>query len=210
MSFTVGVDLGQTGEYSGFAVLGETEEKIPKKVYEVRHMERHRKESYSALVEHLRSLVSRLPDKEIEPLIAVDSTSVGQPVVDMIAEAKIPGSVYGVTITGGDAMSRDGKQCRVPKRELVSTVAILLQTGRLRIARDLPHAALLERELKSFRAKITLSEKDTEEAWRERDHDDLVLAVSIAAWLRERGEDPWDRWFREEKRWPTFRIAIPR
>jgi hypothetical protein len=210
VTFTVGVDLGQTSEYSAFAVLGETEEKIPKKVYEVRHLERHRKKSYSTLVEHLRSIVSRLPDKEIEPLIAVDSTSVGQPIVDMIAEAKIPGSVYGVTVTGGDAMSRDGKQCRVPRRELVSTVTILLQTGRLRIARELPYAAFLERELKCFRAKITLSDKETEEVWRERDHDDLVLAVSIAAWLRERGEDPWDRWFREEKRWPTFRIAIPR
>jgi len=35
--------------------------------------------------------------------------------------------------------------------------------------------------------KVTTAGNETFEAWRERDHDDLVLAVGIAAWVAERG-----------------------
>jgi hypothetical protein len=40
-------------------------------------------------------------------------------------------------------------------------------------------------ELLAFRAKVTASANETFEAWRERDHDDLVLAVATAAWVGE-------------------------
>jgi hypothetical protein len=39
--------------------------------------------------------------------------------------------------------------------------------------------------------KATLSPKDTLEAWREGPHDDLVLAVAIAAWQSEQLRDFW-------------------
>jgi hypothetical protein len=41
-------------------------------------------------------------------------------------------------------------------------------------------------ELLAFRVKVTASANETFEAWRERDHDDLVLAVATAAWVGER------------------------
>ncbi len=100
-----------------------------------------------------------------------------------------PRAPLAITITGGDSVVNECQARKVPKRDLVSTVAVLLQTGRLRIARDLKDAPVLEHELRSFRAKISLSGNDTYEAWRERDHDDLVLAVALAAWLKEKGED---------------------
>ncbi len=34
--------------------------------------------------------------------------------------------------------------------------------------------------------KITLAGNDTYEAWREGDHDDLVLAAAMAAWYGEK------------------------
>jgi hypothetical protein len=43
------------------------------------------------------------------------------------------------------------------------------------------------KELESFRVKITASAHETFEAWRERDHDDLVLAVALAAWVGQQG-----------------------
>ncbi len=94
-------------------------------------------------------------------------------------------------------MTRQGFNLRVPKRDLVSSVAVLLQTGRLRIPRNLPNADVLERELVRFRAKISLSGHDTYEAWREADHDDLVLAVALACWLNEKGRDGWTMYVRE-------------
>jgi hypothetical protein len=41
-------------------------------------------------------------------------------------------------------------------------------------------------ELLAFRVKVAASANETFEAWRERDHDDLVLAVAVAAWTGER------------------------
>ena len=74
----------------------------------------------------------------------------------------------------------------VPKRELVSNLAIQFQSERLKIARNLPEAAQLVEELQNFKMKITLAGNDTYEAWRESDHDDLVLAAAMAAWYGEK------------------------
>jgi hypothetical protein len=73
----------------------------------------------------------------------------------------------------------------VPKRDLVGVLQVLLQTRRLRIASQLPEATILERELLAFRAKTPTSGAEVAEAWRERPHDDLVLAVAFACWLGE-------------------------
>ncbi len=41
-------------------------------------------------------------------------------------------------------------------------------------------------ELQNFRIKFTKAGNDTYEAWRESDHDDLVLAAAMAAWFGEK------------------------
>ena len=71
----------------------------------------------------------------------------------------------------------------MPKRDLVGILQVLLQSRRLRIAGQLPEAAILEQELLCFRAKTPTAGVEDAEAWRERPHDDLVLAVALACWL---------------------------
>lgn len=44
---------------------------------------------------------------------------------------------------------------------------------------------MLVAELEAFRVKVTASANETFGAWRERDHDDLVLATALAAWAGE-------------------------
>jgi hypothetical protein len=67
----------------------------------------------------------------------------------------------------------------------VSALQLLLQSRRLHIARSLEHAATLVKELENFRVKITAAARETYEAWREGQHDDLVLAAALAAWMGE-------------------------
>lgn len=191
MRYTVGIDLGQAFDYTAFAILEERKHRQ----YDLRHVERHRNVPYTAIVDRTRELVSRLRGPVS---LAVDATGVGRPVVDMLEEAQIPADLYALTLTGGDSVQRDGFQIRVPKRDVVSAVACLLQTGRLRIPRSLQGGDVLERELVRFRAKITLSGHDTYEAWREADHDDLVLAVALACWLNEKGRDGFLLYIQEE------------
>lgn len=88
-----------------------------------------------------------------------------------------------VTIHGGDAATRDDAGFRVPKRDLVGAVQIMLQQGRLKVAEVLPEAAAFVREATAFRVTINDRGHDSYAAWREGDHDDLVLAVAMACWL---------------------------
>ena len=73
-----------------------------------------------------------------------------------------------------------------PKRDLVSVLQVLLQSKRLKIAAGIEHRDLLLNELSTFSAKITTTAHDTYEAWREGQHDDLVLALALACWSFER------------------------
>jgi hypothetical protein len=74
----------------------------------------------------------------------------------------------------------------VPKQELVGAIQVLLQNRRLRIPRGLAHSELLVSELQNFKLKVpTLRAEKSLEAWREGPHDDLVLAVALAAWYSE-------------------------
>lgn len=121
------------------------------------------------------------PRPKKPPEVVVDATGVGRPVVDMLRKE---GLVFApVLITGGDTEHRGGGFYRVPKRNLVSSVQVALQTGALVIHPDLHLAETLRKELLNFRIKINLATShDSYEAWREGDHDDLVLAVALACW----------------------------
>ena len=118
-------------------------------------------------------------------VVVADTTGVGLPVFEMLGAAGVTG-LKGVTIHSGDAVTRDGPISRVPKRDLVSTLQVLFQSGRLQIADGLPEGRVLRHELQSFKAKINIATgHDSYEAWREGDHDDLVLSLAMAAWYAE-------------------------
>ena len=76
----------------------------------------------------------------------------------------------------------------MPKRDLVATLAVAMQQGRLKVAAVLPEAALLQEELQNFQVKMSVAGHDTYGAgddWREGVNDDLVLAVGLALWVGE-------------------------
>jgi hypothetical protein len=189
--FVLGLDLGQARDYTAISISARTEQDR-KGIYALRHLERCRLGTpYPAIVrrvKHLDRMIREAPHWG-DCRVAVDATGVGRPVVDLLEEAKIP-SIYPVTITGGDEAHQDGRSFRVPKRELVSGLQVLLQTERLKIAQDIPHAETFVAELRNFRVRISESGHDSYEAWREGSHDDLVLSVAIACWLGERVSVP--------------------
>ncbi len=91
-----------------------------------------------------------------------------------------------VVISSGHAVIRGDDGCtQVPKKELVSVLQLLLQTQRLKVAAGMPLAEALSREMAAFGANIKVAGGDAEMSWREREHDDLVLAVALAAWEGE-------------------------
>ena len=151
----------------------------------LRHLERFELGTrYPVIIDRIRGLLSSGALRNKRVALLVDKTGVGASVVDSLARAGL--SPIAVTIHGGSRVSRDEHGYRVPKRDLVSAVQVLLQNGRLRIAEGLPLAETLRSELLNFRLKIDpKTAHDSYEHWREADHDDLVLAAAMACWFRQ-------------------------
>jgi hypothetical protein len=152
----------------------------------LRHLERlPLQTSYPDVVQHLVALLAQPQLPADSTVLIVDATGCGRPVVDMMRLAGL--APVAVTITAGTAITVDleTSALRVPKRDLVSTMAVLLEQRRLGIADSLPEAGALRHELQTFRRKVTPDGDDSYSSWRERDHDDLVLATALACWYRQ-------------------------
>jgi hypothetical protein len=145
--------------------------------------------SYVGVVQHVARLLHRLPTGTE---LAIDFTGVGRPVADMFGAAGLSPTL--VLITGGSSETYDGGIVAVPKLSLISRLQALLHEGRLKIHRDLAEAPTLVRELQDFRVEFTAGGAITFSA-RVGKHDDLVLALAIAAW-RAFGGGPSDGIFR--------------
>ena len=209
MSFFIGVELGQVSDVTALAVVESltlpflrTEEIYaenwvdvhpvyqapdggeirghPPVNFALRHLERiPAGVSYPEIVSRVESLHGQLR----RPTVVLDGTGVGKAAVELFRRSNFDLSVF--TLMAGDQMVQEGRSYRIPKRDVISTTQVLLQTGRLKIARSLPHASLLARELVNFRFKVGVKASEDALDWRDGPDDDLVLALAIAAWRAE-------------------------
>lgn len=210
MSFVIGVELGQVSDVTAIAVVealtlpflrseeirregwvsvgpvyqapdGTETREHPPVNFALRHLERFPVgSSYTDIRDRVVVRARGLRG----PAVVLDATGVGTAAVSLFRS----GSLYvsTVTLVAGDQSAQDGSDYRVPKKDLVSVTQVLLQTGRLKIARALPHAELLARELMNFHSRVTGQTSESQLDWRERANDDLVLALAIATWQAER------------------------
>ncbi|HEY7153835.1 MAG TPA: hypothetical protein VH575_07730 [Gemmataceae bacterium] len=184
-SYVLGLDLGQTKDFTALAVLERHPVRATEKPdYALRHLRRFPLgTAYTDIVPAVAALRRSEPLRQA-PLV-VDQTGVGRAVVDMLRQSA--SGVIPVTITGGHAttVTADGSY-HMPKKELITALQVVMQGRRLQIARSLPEAATLVRELQQFQVKITAAANETFGVWRDGQHDDLVLAVALACWWSER------------------------
>lgn len=215
--YLIGVDLGQAQDFTALVVLEvakqdtgkiepdyqaiisksmwtdrivEASKPIFEKHYTVRHIDRLPIGTpYPEQVRQIAGLVRQIKQQGGSSTLVVDQTGVGRPVLDMLKTADL--NPRAITITGGDTVTKDRQDYRVPKRDLVSTAQVLLQSQRLKIVRSLDHAGTLVSELQAFKVSVSLKGHDSYGndvgQWRENPHDDLVLALALACWY---GENP--------------------
>jgi hypothetical protein len=186
--FWVGWDVGQSQDYSAIAIL----KKVPGSGYLVSYLDRlPLGTSYPDQVQHIRGLMGRKPLNQAQTTLCVDTTGVGKPVLDMAARKGL--NPVGVQIHGGDTATWDESRtvARVPKKDLISTLVILAQSGHVRIAKGLQHGDLLAKELSDYQVRINPNTASVSFGnGREAEHDDLVLAVAVALWVGERRYPP--------------------
>jgi hypothetical protein len=180
----VGLDLGQAHDFTALCVLERKDHKGQLPLFNCRHLWRVREIPYPDVVEQVLELI-QAPEMTGKVDLVVDYTGCGRAVVDLFRRAGL--RPIAVTIHGGDAVTRDGESYRVPKRDLVGAVTTLMQSGRLRFAAKHELTPVLREELQNFKVRIdAVTAHDSYSAWREGQHDDLVLAVAIAAWWASR------------------------
>jgi hypothetical protein len=243
--FIIGVDIAQGG--ADFCALVVLEQALPAGGapcrYALRHLERWRSERSRRVVDRVDAVMTEIrrfaaqrpPDPPVwrapaplEPMIrlAVDITGVGPFALDPLRERGL--APTGLVITGGHAVTRPAfDRWTVPKQDLVGLIGVLLEHDRLVIPAQLPVAATLVAELKNFHRSFSATGRerfaagDGDPLWREGEHDDLVLALALAAWLGERDAthasasviswlgkavddeaavSPDERWWRERRR----------
>jgi hypothetical protein len=186
VSYICGLDLGQVSDFTALCVIEKTvteaDGKTHKK-YGVRHLQRWLGRSYVDIAEELRPMLAMMD----RPVLVPDATGVGVGVVDILRKASLPiRQLVPVVITGGHSVSKGTRGgWNVPKRELVAVTQSALQGDRLIISPKLQEAATLRKELSTFKSKISLAGNESLAAWREKDHDDLVLSCCMAVWFGE-------------------------
>jgi hypothetical protein len=199
--FFVGLDLGQASDYSAMTVLRREMEgdKPHCSVPDLKRWPLHT--AYPAIVDEVAGRIARSPE---HTRLIIDGTGCGRPVVDLFRAHPIlkarGDKIIAVSITGGDhELYTDGYH-RIPKRNLVGAAQVLLQAELLKIEKDLPLTQTLVTELTNFKVKISTTAHDSYEAWRDGDHDDLVLSVALATWAsiskRINAEFAQGEWFR--------------
>jgi hypothetical protein len=111
---------------------------------------------------------------------------VGAPVVDLLREANLGCELAAVTIGSGERESFTGGMWSVPKRDLISGVQVMLEQGEMKIARELRDASALMRELMDVKMTMSGGGYVRLGADGSGEHDDLVIALSLACWMSKR------------------------
>jgi hypothetical protein len=200
--FLAGLDVGKTADPSALCILERQmllEHGVLVPRFDARWLERlplHT--SYPDMVTDVKA---RLDALKAPCLLVIDATGVGLAVVDMFREGwvssdpvtgerlTLPGkpTMVALTITAAEhARSERWDEWYVPKRDIVMAFMLALQQRRFRAARGLKEADTLFKEGQNFQWKVSKTGQDQYGAWREGQHDDLLLACAIAVWWGER------------------------
>jgi hypothetical protein len=218
--YFVGVDFGQSRDFTAIAVLERAEvtgEWDPamyawrKEVsLRLRYLQRVALGTpYPEVVDRVIQ-VTRSPELYGRCSLTVDATGVGRAVVDLLRKEDPGCALLPVNITGGLKQTEEGGYHGVPKRDLILGLQVLLQRGLLQIAAGLEFGPELVKEMSAMQVKITLTGQEQYGAWREGTHDDLVFAVALAYWNAQKmyPKDPagGEQWWTTKRQADAARV----
>ena len=189
----IGVDLGQANDYTAVAVI---EGLVYYDHYRCVALDRWRGELYPAIVKKVEDIVNSYMLAGENVYLLVDRTGCVRPIVDeMFTHGLNP---IGVTITGLGEPSceylnkwKSRQAWAVPKRDLITNLVLRVQNRELTLLDHLPLAPALLAEMLSMTAKInSRTGNDSYGAEKAGEHDDLVTALSLAAWWAQNRPAP--------------------
>jgi hypothetical protein len=185
--FTLGLDLGMKRDYTALAAIEPwrapagrdpvTWQSLWTEGVALRGLERMRLGlGYLAVPQWIRSLLRRW--NIASSTLVVDATGVGAPVVELLRRENLPCTIIPVTITASGVAHTANSEWHVSRHELLTRLALGLESNRIQIAAGLQESAALREEMLSLRPG------------RNAHHDDLTLAFALAWWWSERRGRP--------------------
>src|ERR671920_2558725 len=152
MVYFVGLDLGQSADYTALAVVQTAYERSEQgglvKRLHLRHLERYPlRTPYTTIADGVVALMGSeaLSADEYDPTrhrvakpkveLLVDKTGVGRGVTDILKERGL--RFTGVVIHGGETVHRSDGAYHVPKKDLVAALEVPFDAERLRVAEGL-------------------------------------------------------------------------
>jgi hypothetical protein len=185
MLYSIGLDLGMSVDHSAVVVVQyESLTKVHNVVY---HQRFPLEIGYPRIIDAVCELY-HLTNSVGQSCLLIDQTGVGHPIFESFRKKGL--GPIGVNITSGvDEVKKSMKRYNVPKRNLVDSLKVILQERKLRIAAGISHTDYLIEELLNF--ELRYSQHGNDIYGSSRHHDDLVVALMLPLWFRER--DPWYR-----------------
>lgn len=169
--YVLGLDLGLRQDSTALAVV-----ESQARLRVVRYLEKLRLGTpYMQCVERVKKLVNRAPLLGCCSVV-VDASGVGAPVVEMMKSANLGCELIPVVITGGESARCSDGLWKVPRKELLHGLLVLLERGELKVARGLQLTGELQREMAGIRGHRMQADG----------HDDLAIALSLAVWGERR------------------------
>ena len=176
-NYILGIDVGQSRDYTAICVLEPIETKDGYK-YHCTYIKRlPLNKTFSDMALDVKSMVEQL-EVTGHVSVIIDKTGVGAPVVELV-DSLTTCEVIGLTITAGIR----AKNWNVPKKELITNLQIALQSQTLKIAKGLDFGEELVEELLNYQVKTKPNNNEIFDTGRVFIHDDLILSLAIGLYL---------------------------
>ncbi|MGA7075608.1 MAG: hypothetical protein WBZ42_03550 [Halobacteriota archaeon] len=187
--YCVGVDLGKKRDPTAIAVIETRYDESNVGCYVVKYIKRLRLGLlYADVATKVATLDAQLradaQKKGVRCSVTyiLDSTGVGEGVSEMIINALPNADIRKCYLTGGINHSEEGRQIRLPKTQLVSTLVAALEGGRVRLTKRSKEIDAMVDELLNYDIHVSEEGHDQYGAFKTGTHDDLVCALGMACW----------------------------
>lgn len=195
-SYTLGLDLGQRRDPSA-AVLIERRRRfvrwkldewrqtyaVLENCYVVRGLWKFELgRPFSAVIDDVAAIMAH-PELKDRTRLAWDATGLGVGVAEQVYEAWKAGRLGRHKPVEATITASGSAGWSVAKGDLVSTLAVALESGTIEIPKSHPLTPKLLQELDDFEAATTAAGNMVFGARTESAHDDLVTAIGLAVWF---------------------------
>ncbi len=190
--FMISADLGQANDYSSVVVIKDQALPVVDKdriivgprERTVVWADKFRGVSYVDVVDHLIQLKNAPPFGGKSDL-AIDGTSIGRVVSDMLNEQNVPH--WAIQMTGGQEWRKaNARYVNAGKTFLIENLAVMFASGDLKFAHDCPLRPDIEADLASFTTKTTAAGNQIITQSRSAaGHGDLGIGLIVGAFATQ-------------------------